>query len=62
VFSGSNGVANWTYYLLASTNLGLPPGPWTIISTNQFDAKGRFNLTNPAAPSAPHTFFRLQLK
>ena len=62
VFSGSNGVANWTYYLLASTNLGLSPTPWTIISTNQFDATGHFNLTNPAALATPQTFFRLQLK
>jgi autotransporter-associated beta strand protein len=61
VLAGSNGVANWTYYVLASTNAASPLSNWSIFSTNSFDASGNFNLTNPLNPSAPQTFFMLKL-
>jgi hypothetical protein len=62
IFSGSNGVPNWTYYLLATTNLKLPAASWVLLATNVFDEAGRFLFTNLADFDAPAQFYRLQLK
>jgi fibronectin-binding autotransporter adhesin len=62
VFSGAGGVPNWTYYILASSNLTLPENQWTIIATNIFDANGNFNFTNPSNPSMLQQFYLLQLQ
>ncbi len=59
--SGTGGVTNGTYYVLASTNLALPLSQWTPVTTNQFDASGNFIFTNSAPTNAPQEFFRLQL-
>jgi hypothetical protein len=58
VFSGTNGTPGWTYYVLASTNLLLPPASWDIVSTNTFDSLGKFNVTNPILPNS-RKFFML---
>jgi rhamnogalacturonan endolyase len=60
--SGSGGTTNGTYYVLTSTNLALPPAQWQPIITNQFDANGRFNITNQAPTNAPNRFYLLQLQ
>ncbi|MGH7953131.1 MAG: hypothetical protein ACREFE_14615, partial [Limisphaerales bacterium] len=59
---GSGGIANWTYYVLATTNL--TAAQWTPIVTNQFDGSGNFTstLTNAIRSGWPQTFFRLQLQ
>jgi hypothetical protein len=44
VFSGTNGTANGTYYVLASTNLA---AGWARIATNTFNASGDFNVSYP---------------
>jgi autotransporter-associated beta strand protein len=62
IFGGAGGINGGTYYLLTSTNLALPLTNWTIISTNAFDANGRFNFTNPANPGSPQTFYMLMLQ
>jgi hypothetical protein len=61
VMSGTGGVTNGTYYVLASTNLTLPLSQWTPIATNPFDAAGNFIFTNAALMNALQGFFRLQL-
>jgi hypothetical protein len=61
VFAGSGGVTNGTFYVLTSTNVALPRGQWTLLSTNQFDANGNFAVTNAVDPAAPQTFYLLQL-
>ena len=61
VCSGSNGVPNWTYYVLTSTNLSLPLSNWTVIATNTFDRVGNFNFTNSMNPNAPPAFYLLKL-
>jgi hypothetical protein len=61
IFNGTGGVPNWTYYILASTNLEFPVSQWPIIATNAFDANGNFNATNPADPNTPQEFYLLQL-
>ena len=60
VMSGSLGVSNETYWILASTNLTLPVSQWTPVLTNQFDASGNFNVTNPVDAGSPQKFYRLQ--
>jgi len=59
VVSGTNGTANWTYYMLAATNLVSPQ--WVPISTNQFDGSGNFSVTNTIDPTAQQTFYKLRL-
>lgn len=61
ILTGSNGVPDWNYYVLNSTNLALPLAQWTILSTNAFDGSGNFSFTNnPGAGSAG--FYLLQLQ
>jgi autotransporter-associated beta strand protein len=63
IFSGSNGVPDWMYILLASTNLGLPLTNWSVISTSYFDGSGGFTMTNPAGTNnAPQSFYLLKLQ
>jgi autotransporter-associated beta strand protein len=61
VMSGSNGVPSGTYYVVGSTNVGLPLVNWTSIATNSFDANGNFIFTNSVKASVPRQFFRLNL-
>jgi hypothetical protein len=57
VFSGTGGVANATFYLLASTNLT----DWVPVVTNQFDGNGNFSLTNASDPNAPQNYYIIQI-
>ena len=61
LMSGSNGPPNASFYTLAATNVTLPLGNWSRVATNQFDANGFFNLTNPVNSATPQLFYRLQL-
>ena len=61
IFSGSNGVPGWPYWVLASTNLSLPMTNWTLISTGAFDSSGNFIFTNPMNPAGPQNYYLLQL-
>jgi len=62
IFSGSNGVPNWPYSVLASTNVALPLTNWTPVLSNTFDPGGNFNFTNPANAAMPQTFYLLKLQ
>jgi hypothetical protein len=59
-FAGSGGVANANFYLLGTTNLGMPVSNWTRLLTNQFDGSGNFNFTNPAGTNT-QSFYLLQI-
>jgi poly(beta-D-mannuronate) lyase len=61
IFSGTNGVSNWPYVVLTSTNIALPLANWTAVSTNAFDGNGNFTFTNQMDPNAVQTFYRLRL-
>ena len=61
IFSGSNGIAGNTYYVLASTNVATPLANWKPVSTNQFGANGVFSVTNAVSPAIPRRFYLLQL-
>ena len=62
IFSGTNAPANETYWLLSSTNLDLPLRDWPVVSTNNFDRNGGFDLTNPVGKSSSQMFYLLQLQ
>jgi autotransporter-associated beta strand protein len=61
IFSGTNGTAGNTYYVLASTNVTAPLINWEPIFTNTFDANGAFSVTNPVSGAIPARFYLLQL-
>jgi hypothetical protein len=60
VLSGTNGFPGDNFYLFSSTNLA--SGNWTPESTNTFDEKGAFSVTNAVTPGATQKFYRLQLQ
>ena len=60
IFSGTNGPANGTYYVLGSTNLAVALTNWTILSTNTFSASGSFSVTNSIG-SGPASYFILEV-
>jgi hypothetical protein len=61
VISGTNGVSDWPYDVLTTTNLALPISEWTVFSTNAFDGAGNFSFTN-AVSAASQQYFLLQLQ
>jgi lysophospholipase L1-like esterase len=62
VFSGTNGAAGATYYLLGATNVATPLAQWTVIATNTFDSNGHFFTTNAVNSKVPQQFYTLKLK
>jgi len=62
VISGSNGVPDWPYFVLSSTNLTVPAVNWTINATNAFDSRGNFIFTNPLDTDLPQVFYMLRLQ
>jgi hypothetical protein len=61
IIAGTNGTANATYYLLATTDLALPLTNWTPMATNVLDAQGNFVVTNGLNPKQSRQFYRLLL-
>jgi hypothetical protein len=61
VINGTNGTVNLQFAVLTSTNVTLPFGQWTPISTNTFTS-GNFSVTNTVNPSAPQNFYILQVQ
>lgn len=55
----TSGPTNRQFSVLATTNLSLPLSNWARISTNQFDALGRCQLTLPIEPDKPRRFYSL---
>jgi RNA polymerase sigma factor (sigma-70 family) len=60
---GTNGVSDWRYVVLASTNLTLPLAQWRPVVTNAVGVNGDFKasiaLTNTLVPNARQQFFIL---
>jgi hypothetical protein len=63
ILSGTGGVTNGAYNVLASTNIALPLNQWTSIATNQFTSNGNFifTITNAVPTNVPQRFFLLQV-
>ena len=62
VLSGAGAPADWTYYVLSTTNSLLTATNWARIATNQTDANGFFIATNSVNTNWPQTFLRLQFQ
>ena len=62
--AAGGGAANGPYTLLSSTNVALPLGSWTTVTTGNFDGTGAINppLTVPVDPAAPQQFYLLQVQ
>jgi hypothetical protein len=62
VITGTNGMANRTYTVLTSTNLGLDFSQWTPVATNVLPAAGNFSIiaSNVVDPGASQRFFLLR--
>ena len=60
--TGTGGVANGNFYLLGSTNLITPLTNWTPMLTNQFDANGNFDFTNPINLGSQQSFYLLKIQ
>ncbi|MGA2748591.1 MAG: PKD domain-containing protein [Verrucomicrobiota bacterium] len=62
VFNGINGAFGRTYYVLMSSNLGLPLSQWTRVATNVLSASGNFTMTatNTVTRRVPQRFYILQ--
>jgi hypothetical protein len=61
IINGTNGTAATPFYVLWSTNVALPLGDWTIISSNQFGSGGGFSITNAFNPSLYQSFYRIEV-
>ena len=61
IFSGTNGIGGWPYYLVAGTNLLTPLSQWPVIATNQFDEYGNLNFTTAIDPNTPQQFYLLEM-
>ena len=61
IFSGTNGTAGNTYYVLTSTNVTTPLANWVTNLTSTFAADGTFLVTNPIVPGVPLRFYLLRV-
>ncbi len=61
VLSGTGGITNGSYYVMTSTNLAAPLSSWTRLITNQFDASGNFNFTNPPNTGSAQSYYMIRL-
>jgi alpha-galactosidase len=61
VFSGTNGIPNWNYYIITSTNLTSPGAQWQIVGSNTFDTNGNFSFTNSHGSNSGQ-FYLLKLQ
>ena len=62
IFSGSNGPAGGTNYLVATPNLATPLTSWSRVATNSFDVSGKYSFTNAMTPGVTQQFHRLRLQ
>ena len=60
LLSGTNGMSNAFYQVLASSNLGAARSSWTALATNAFDASGNFD-SSLAISAEPVRFYQLRV-
>jgi hypothetical protein len=59
--SGTNGLANEPFIVLATTNLTLPLASWMPVATNAFDGSGHFSVALTITIT-PQLFFTLSVQ
>jgi parallel beta-helix repeat protein len=62
ILSGGNGLPNFPFLVLESTNPALPSLSWAVYGTNTFDASGNFLLTNPVVEGSGRVFYQVRLQ
>src|SRR5262249_17835454 len=62
VLTGTGGTPNWSYYVLAPTNVTLPTTQWAVLATNTFGPTGGFAYTNLVDSAVPQLFLRIQVQ
>jgi autotransporter-associated beta strand protein len=62
LLSGNGGTPNWSYYVLAATNVTAPMSQWTRLATNTFGLSGDFACTNLLNLSIPQSYLRIQVQ
>ena len=62
ILSGVGGTNGGTYFVLTSSNLSTPFGPWSPVATNHFGSQGQFIFTNIAPTNSPQQFYILQMQ
>jgi hypothetical protein len=62
LFGITNGIPNWPFYILGTTNLALPFNQWPYVATNVFDSNGNFTFTNSNQTISPQQFYVLLLQ
>ncbi|HEY2083295.1 MAG TPA: hypothetical protein VGI88_10960, partial [Verrucomicrobiae bacterium] len=60
--ASSNGIPGANFSVLMSTNLMAPVSNWSVIRTGSFDGGGSLQFTNSVDPTAPQSFYQLQLQ
>ena len=60
VLSGTNGTSGLQFTVLTSTNLSLPLGQWSSVTTGTFTGSS-FSVTNTVNPGKPQNFYLLQV-
>jgi hypothetical protein len=61
-FTGTNGPAGGTFYVLSATNLVTPLSGWQAIATNAFASNGNFGVSIGLPPLLPGMFYLLKLR
>ena len=61
VLRGRGGNPTGAYEVISSIDISTATSNWLSIATNQFDAVGNFDCTNPVSPFDPQRFYSLKL-
>jgi autotransporter-associated beta strand protein len=58
--NATNGVSGGPVNVMTSTNISLPLGSWTPVTTNSFDGNGNYSEAVTLSPGSPRQFFILK--
>jgi len=59
--NATNGAPSGPVVVLTSTNVALPLGSWTPVTTNNFDGSGNLSLPITVDPTLPQSYYLLQV-
>jgi hypothetical protein len=56
---GFNNASNTDFTVLATTNIALPLGQWTILGEAVQNVPGQYQFTDPGAANSPQRFYHV---